>query len=114
MRADIPQGKKLEFFGEMRHAVGRSALLLSGGAIMGMYHIGVVQALIEADCLPRVIAGSSAGSIIASVIATHTREELFDERTFNFAAFANQKRLNLFKQFRRAGREGCALDSKVL
>ena len=46
IRSDIPQGKKLEFFGEVRHAVGRSALLLSGGAIMGMYHIGVVQALV--------------------------------------------------------------------
>ena len=41
---------------------------------MGMYHIGVVQALIEADCLPKIIAGSSAGSIIASILATHTRE----------------------------------------
>jgi predicted acylesterase/phospholipase RssA len=30
----------------MRHAIGRSALLLSGGAILGMYHIGVVQTLI--------------------------------------------------------------------
>ncbi len=49
---------------------------MSGGAIMGMYHIGVVQALIEADCLPKVIAGSSAGSIIAGFIATHTRDEL--------------------------------------
>jgi NTE family protein len=45
---------------------------------MGMYHIGVVQALIEADCLPKVIAGSSAGSIIAGFIATHTRDELFN------------------------------------
>lgn len=57
----------------MRHAVGRTALMLSGGAIMGMYHIGVVQALIEADLMPKIIAGSSAGSIIASIIATHTR-----------------------------------------
>ena len=46
IKSDIPQSKKLEFFGEVRHAIGRSALLLSGGAIMGMYHIGVVQALI--------------------------------------------------------------------
>jgi predicted acylesterase/phospholipase RssA len=29
----------------MRHAIGRTALLLSGGAILGMYHIGVLKAL---------------------------------------------------------------------
>ncbi len=33
---------------------------------------------------------------------------------FNFSAFANQKRESLFKQLRRAGREGTALDIKVL
>ena len=81
---------------------------------MGMYHIGVVQTLIEADCLPKIIAGSSAGSIIASILATHTREQLFDHELFNFSAFANQKRRTLFEQFRRAGREGTALDIKVL
>lgn len=57
----------------MRHAIGRSALLLSGGAILGMYHIGVVQSLIEADCMPKILAGSSAGSIIASFLATRPR-----------------------------------------
>ena len=81
---------------------------------MGMYHIGVVQALIEGDCLPKIIAGSSAGSIIASVLATHTREELLEGSIFNFQAFMNQKRFSLFEQFRRAGRVGSALDIKVL
>lgn len=37
--------RKIEFFSEMRHAIGRTALLLSGGALMGMYHIGVMLAL---------------------------------------------------------------------
>lgn len=45
LASDLPNTKKLEFFGELRHSVGRSALLLSGGAILGMYHIGVVQTL---------------------------------------------------------------------
>ncbi len=57
----------------MRHAVGRSALLLSGGAILGMYHIGVVQTLLETDCMPKIVAGSSAGSIIASFLATRKK-----------------------------------------
>jgi TAG lipase/steryl ester hydrolase/phospholipase A2/LPA acyltransferase len=43
--------------------------LLSGGGLMGMYHIGVLLALKEAGITPRIIAGSSAGSIIAACIA---------------------------------------------
>lgn len=73
LSSDISNLKKLEFFGELRHSVGRSALLLSGGAILGMYHIGVVQTLMEADCMPNIIAGSSAGSMIAAFIATRSK-----------------------------------------
>eukprot|EP00500_Bicosoecida_sp_ms1_P003676 CAMPEP_0203813622 /NCGR_PEP_ID=MMETSP0115-20131106/4822_1 /ASSEMBLY_ACC=CAM_ASM_000227 /TAXON_ID=33651 /ORGANISM="Bicosoecid sp, Strain ms1" /LENGTH=782 /DNA_ID=CAMNT_0050722497 /DNA_START=139 /DNA_END=2484 /DNA_ORIENTATION=+ len=67
---------KLEFFNETRHAYGKSALLLSGGATMGLYHLGVIQALLKEGLLPRVISGSSAGSIITAVIGTRTDEEL--------------------------------------
>jgi predicted acylesterase/phospholipase RssA len=98
----------------MRHALGRSALLLSGGAIMGMYHIGVVQTLMEADCMPKIIAGSSAGSIIASVIATRHKSTFFDGKSLNFQAFANQKRLSLFRQLKRTGKEGYVMDIKIL
>lgn len=34
---------KLDFFNETRHAFGRSALLLSGGGSLGLYHSGVVK-----------------------------------------------------------------------
>lgn len=101
MTSDIPNMKKLEFFGELRHSVGRSALLLSGGAILGMYHIGVVQALMEANCMPTIITGSSAGSMIASFIATRKQEEFFDGNKMNFTAFANKKRISLWKNFKR-------------
>jgi TAG lipase/lysophosphatidylethanolamine acyltransferase len=49
----FPLNKKLEFFSESRHAYGRTALLLSGGASFGMYHIGVVKALYEQNLLPK-------------------------------------------------------------
>jgi predicted acylesterase/phospholipase RssA len=68
--------EKFEFFFETRQAFGRSALLLSGGATLGMYHLGVVKVLAENQLLPRVISGSSVGSIIASVVATRTDDEL--------------------------------------
>ncbi|CAN0377877.1 unnamed protein product, partial [Hapterophycus canaliculatus] len=40
---DIPTDAKLAFFNETRHAYGRTALMLSGGAAMGVYHTGVVK-----------------------------------------------------------------------
>lgn len=58
--------------------------MLSGGGMLGMYHIGVVQTLMEADCMPNIIAGSSAGSMIASIIATRKKEDFFDGDKFNF------------------------------
>ncbi|GBG25581.1 Patatin-like phospholipase domain-containing protein AN0408 [Hondaea fermentalgiana] len=70
---------RLDFFAETRHSFGRSALLLSGGARMGLYHVGVVKTLLEHRLLPRVISGSSAGSIIAAVLACKNDEEIVAE-----------------------------------
>eukprot|EP00618_Florenciella_parvula_P012708 CAMPEP_0119487064 /NCGR_PEP_ID=MMETSP1344-20130328/13249_1 /TAXON_ID=236787 /ORGANISM="Florenciella parvula, Strain CCMP2471" /LENGTH=839 /DNA_ID=CAMNT_0007521875 /DNA_START=134 /DNA_END=2653 /DNA_ORIENTATION=+ len=72
----IPTEVKLNFFNEARHAYGRTALMLSGGAILGFYHTGVVKALLEAGVFPRVISGASAGAIFTAVVGTHTDDEL--------------------------------------
>ena len=68
--------EKLAFFNETRHAFGRSAFLFSGGGMMGLYHMGVIKALVEKQLLPRVISGASAGSIAAALLGCHTDEEL--------------------------------------
>ncbi|OBA19809.1 patatin-domain-containing protein, partial [Metschnikowia bicuspidata var. bicuspidata NRRL YB-4993] len=60
---------------QTRKNIGRTALLLSGGSTFGISHIGVLIALLENNLLPRVISGSSAGSVIASILCTHTYEE---------------------------------------
>jgi predicted acylesterase/phospholipase RssA len=39
-------------------------------------HFGVVKALLDANLLPRVIAGTSCGSLIAAFVCTRTDEEL--------------------------------------
>jgi TAG lipase / steryl ester hydrolase / phospholipase A2 / LPA acyltransferase len=57
---------------------GRSALTLSGGANLGMKHIGVVKALWEAELLPDIISGASAGSIVAAICCTATDKEMVD------------------------------------
>ena len=75
--APIPTDARLAFFNETRHSYGRTALLLSGGAALGFYHVGVVKALMENHLLPRVIGGASAGSILTAMIGTRTDEECF-------------------------------------
>lgn len=65
---EIPTDAKLAFFNETRHAYGRTALMLSGGAYLGFYHVGVARALWKQGLLPRVISGASAGSITASLL----------------------------------------------
>lgn len=67
---------KIEFFSEVRHSYGRTALCLSGGAILGLYHFGVIKALYEQDLLPRIVTGSSAGSLVAALICSKPYEEL--------------------------------------
>ncbi|WEW59234.1 Lipase 5 [Emydomyces testavorans] len=66
----------LEQLQATRQAFGRSALLLSGGATFGMNHTGVVKTLWQMRLLPRVISGSSAGSIVASVICAHPDDKI--------------------------------------
>lgn len=72
---DFPPMRKRRFLKRSARSFGRSALLLSGGASLGLFHLGVIQELMAEDVLPRVITGSSAGSIIAGILATHTNEE---------------------------------------
>ncbi|EXJ79338.1 hypothetical protein A1O3_08840 [Capronia epimyces CBS 606.96] len=55
---------------------GRSALTLSGGAVLGMKHVGVVKTLWEAELLPEIISGASAGSIVAGIVGTWTDERM--------------------------------------
>ena len=81
---DFPDTDKLAIFESAVESFGRTALLLSGGATLGYYHLGVAKALWDQDLLPSVISGSSMGSIIAAAICTRTDEELatwFDDHS---------------------------------
>ncbi|WP_235937689.1 DUF3336 domain-containing protein [Marinobacter caseinilyticus] len=68
--------EKIVFFRDTLTSYGRPALLLSGGATLGMFHLGVTKALWERGLLPQVIAGSSAGAIVAGMLGVHTDEEI--------------------------------------
>jgi predicted acylesterase/phospholipase RssA len=79
--------RKRVFLKRAARSFGRSALLLSGGASLGLFHMGVIKELEEQGILPRVITGSSAGSIVAGILATHTNEEmeaLYEQNDWHF------------------------------
>ncbi len=76
----IPVQQKVEFFYRCNICFGRSGLMLSGGGVLGFLHLGVVNVLLEQGLMPRVISGSSAGSIVAAVLACHTDAELAEFR----------------------------------
>lgn len=54
----------------MKHVLNqRVGLALSGGAVRGLAHIGVLKALAEMGITPVVIAGTSVGSLIGAALA---------------------------------------------
>lgn len=69
--------KKIEFFEEAKISYGQTAIVFSGGAIFGLYHIGISLTLMELNLLPNVICGSSVGSVIASIICCLNYEEQY-------------------------------------
>mmetsp|Transcript_54943 Transcript_54943/g.128496 ORF Transcript_54943/g.128496 Transcript_54943/m.128496 type:complete len:598 (-) Transcript_54943:249-2042(-) len=111
----LPLEKKLAFFAESRHALGKTALLLSGGASLGMYHFGVLKTLHENNLLPRVLSGSSAGSIVAALVGVRTSEELtelFTPGSLDLTFFPPAGSLR--RKVRRVLTQGHLMEVKVL
>ena len=107
---EFPDSQKIRFFKRTGAVFGRTALMLSGGATLGMFHLGVIKALLGEGLLPRVISGSSAGSIIAGLVGVRTDEELracFEPGGLNLDAF---ERVSL----RKALRKGALMDPAAL
>ncbi|KAI9673530.1 MAG: hypothetical protein M1829_004037 [Trizodia sp. TS-e1964] len=123
---------KLDLLHDTRQAFGRSALLLQGGAIFGLCHLGVVKALHLRGLLPRIIAGTATGALIAALVGVHTEDELLgflagdaidlsaftahaqrsgrDNRDFNHNSWLE----TLARRINRFITEGYFLDAKVL
>jgi TAG lipase / lysophosphatidylethanolamine acyltransferase len=75
---------------DMRTMLGRTSLVLQGGAMVSMCHLGVVKALYEQRLLPRIITGTSSGALIAAHVCTTRDEDLLgvlDATHINLDAF---------------------------
>jgi NTE family protein len=91
---------KVDFFRRASHCFGRSALMLSGGATQGIFHVGVAKALFEQNLLPNIISGSSAGSFLAAVLGTHTDKELEEQLSQETLRLETMKFLGWSKLFK--------------
>lgn len=68
---------KLDFLHDARQSFGSTALLLHGGSLFGLCHLGVVRALYFRKMLPKIIAGSAVGAAVASLVCTVLDGELY-------------------------------------
>ena len=73
---DIPFDEKLDFFRRAQHCYGRSAFLMSGSGSFLYFHLGVAKALWKEGLLPKIISGSSGGSVVGAMLCTHKDEDL--------------------------------------
>jgi len=99
---DFSHADKLRFFREVELSYGRSALMLSGGATLGLFHVGVVKALFREGLLPTVLSGSSAGSVVAATVCSRTPDEA-EELMDPAMAYYHFWRILPFKDILRRG-----------
>lgn len=106
----LNDSQKLSMFEQAERIYGRPALMLSGGAAFGIYHLGVVKALWEHRLLPQTLAGSSMGAIVAAAVCNRSDAELdlfFREQLGNIHRYALR-----WRSLRDMLQQGTAMDEK--
>ncbi|QPG76390.1 hypothetical protein FOA43_003779 [Brettanomyces nanus] len=67
----------MEMLIQTRKNYGRMAITMSGGGTFGLTGIGVFAALFENDIFPKMVSGSSCGSIMSAIVCSkHSGEVL--------------------------------------
>lgn len=89
----ITQQEKLDTTKQLRQAFGVSTLVMQGGSIFGLCHLGVAKALFQCGLLPRIITGTGTGALIAALVGIHSDEDLpavfdGDREKINLTAFS--------------------------
>jgi len=126
-RTDYTDDQKITTLSNAIRAYGHSALMLQGGAMFGLCHLGVVKALLERNLLPHHIIGFETGALIAALVCVHTQDELpayLTSSGIDLTAFTNRPyrkstgimaRLNtLIRRIERRRTQGHFLDIHIL
>ncbi|ANB12394.1 Tgl3p [Sugiyamaella lignohabitans] len=72
----IRDQQRRDFFHDTRQSFGLSALVLHGGSLFGLCHIGTVKVLHNSGLLPGIICGSTVGAIVGALVCSCTEDEL--------------------------------------
>ncbi|KAK9358681.1 hypothetical protein V1504DRAFT_460372 [Lipomyces starkeyi] len=111
---------KLDLVHDTRQSYGLSALVLQGGILFGLTHLGVVRALHQHQLLPRIITGVGVGALIATLVSVHRDDELpefLNGKGIDLSAFAKQRPPEQYQGLQRLKRlitKGYLLDIQVL
>lgn len=108
---DISFEDKLDFFRRAQHCYGRSAFQMSGSGNFLYFHLGVVRAMWSEGVLPRIISGSSGGSVIGAIVCTHVDEDV--EKYFDLDHLENILGSEDLEQSPRSGRKSYLRGLKV-
>ncbi|CCH60509.1 hypothetical protein TBLA_0C07180 [Henningerozyma blattae CBS 6284] len=64
------------FFQRCKLSLGTTALILKGGSLFGLFHLGVIKGLLSQNLMPNIINGSSTGACIAALFGCLSNDEL--------------------------------------
>ncbi|ODV91280.1 hypothetical protein CANCADRAFT_11616, partial [Tortispora caseinolytica NRRL Y-17796] len=84
----------------IRRSLGRTVLVLQGGSVFGTCHLGVLRGLYQQDLLPRIIAGSGFGALVAALVAaTPDLSAFFSTLPMYYEYFLGEKEIPLSERF---------------
>ena len=67
---------KMQEVDSARKAFGRTALVLQGGSLFPLFHLGVMRGLYKRELLPRIILGTGTGALWAALFAVLSDAEV--------------------------------------
>ncbi|CAD8152750.1 unnamed protein product [Paramecium pentaurelia] len=106
---------KIQFFQELQKAIGQTALLFSGGAIMGLYSCGIANILDKLHLLPKVMTGSSAGAILVSLVGTATDiQTIFQPKYYDYSMFEQKTQFDILDKISRLLTKGYMLEKEQM
>lgn len=109
----LSDSTKQKFFSDAYDTFGRTALCLSGGGSLSYMHFGVCKALIDANMLPKIITGSSAGCVAAAFVCTRTDKELKSAINTDIVIHVTAAQDTFLQRLKRFWRTGAIFDKRL-